>query len=274
MKKPKLNAAALFTLPTHRYFAKGRGRDGRKFGKAVSDLQDGGKLYEKCPDAVHLQTAQDLTIDDYCQAFTQLPDTTGTAPELFGAARHLIGEIARRARNGDAKALGAYTVLAIMMSEGLSQMMVADPEVFRPIARGEIRWPLMRSTHPLNCDPDSLLKDIHLGTGAELQIDNFSKWHPDRAAQVAIHLMIHVKNLREHSLSKSLIPLPPFSKDSALDWWKSAEHCFDYSYRRPERVSGLAAIVTAQSKRKSPGRMRQKIKETIKARFLAMACPS
>ncbi len=191
------------------------------------------------------------------------------------------GRLATLAREGNGKALWHFVEGVCASVEGLSQITRANPKVLAPLARGRIRWPMMRSTHPLNCDPDRFLDDIQLAADVPLQTDKFSKWKPDFAAQYAINLYEHINALRADDSDVWIIQnrkrkhfkdlLPKFTKDTAETWWGIAEKFLLHSYPRPEKVAEFVKIVTAPTKKKSPGRMKQSILEKIKARFFALA---
>ena len=120
----------------------------------------------------------------------------------------------------------------------------------------------MKARHPRNGDPDSILGRIELGADTPIFSDKHSKWKPDFAAQVAADLIGWIVDHHE--------PEPPLTKETAEEWWTVAKAALLRSYPRPEEVRELKAIVTAASRKLSPGRARESILTTIHARFLAV----
>ena len=182
------------------------------------------------------------------------------------------------ARAGDGKALWQFADITRRMVSAINEIAKENPDALKPIARNLDRWPLQRSTAPLLCDDDALLKKIELGMATGLQLDKYSKWKPDYAAMVASKLREHIENTRKDTPLKfedgkkiTLQPLPPFSKDSAPQWWTVAERFLLVGYPKPEEIAQLDAMVTAKSKRKYPSTRRVAILEKIRARFESMA---
>lgn len=197
-------------------------------------------------------------------------------------AEKALATLARLARAGNGKALWQFAEIVKSAVGGLNEIAASNPDAIKPYARHSDRWPMLRSTAPLLCGDDTLLKKIQLGTSAGVQLDKFSKWKPDYAAAVAVELIGHIEFIRrenpivvdgkrEIEFSKFL---PPFNEDTAAQWWFIAEKFFLATYPKPEEIAVLDALVTAKSKRTSPGRRRLAIREKIRARFLALACQS
>ncbi len=198
---------------------------------------------------------------------------------LYAMAKRCMGHLAGLGRHhGNAQALWLFADLAGEIGQGLSDMMFHDRKAFVPIARTKSRWPMMRSTHPLNCDPDSWLSDMALGTAYPICLDKHSKWKPGGyTATYATRLYEHLEQLRGQRIEIDGKPikevLPEFSRDTAPAWWEYAWRFLLYTYPEPEKVSELERLVTAPTKRSSPGRMKQAIQDVLKARFYAIAKP-
>jgi hypothetical protein len=62
-----------------------------------------------------------------------------------------------------------------------------------------------------------------------------------------------------------------FTKETAAEWWRVAKSALLADYPRPEADATLQQLVTAKSKRKSPGRMRSRILKVLKQRFESLA---
>jgi hypothetical protein len=221
-------------------------------------------------------TADEPKGDQYARSFlAPLDFEKKNTAELGRIAQEALGLLAQRARNGDGNATWFFSSVAVEAAMGLSQMVRAKPKSFRPIARHYYQWPLMRSTHPLNSDSDVLLRAIELSKGP-LRFDKSSKWKPGHAALIAIDLVNHIESIRQQDVTdgkrKFSDFLPPFSTATVNQWWTLAKRFLLTSYPHPEAVPEIAQIVNARSKkRRSSGRFKQEILDTIKARFNAIA---
>lgn len=194
-------------------------------------------------------------------------------------AEKALTTLAGLARSGDGKALWQLAQLVKSAVDGLNEIVRENPDAIKTFARHCDRWPMLRSTAPHLCEDDSLLVKIELGKSAGVQLDQHSKWKPDYAAVVAAKLIHHLEFIRRENptgldsgkkieFSKFLLP---FTKGSAPHWWFIAEKFLLATYPRPEEIEELDALVTIESKRKSPGRRRVAIREKIRARFFSLA---
>jgi len=209
----------------------------------------------------------------------KMPSVENDVATACANAETALGNLAMLARDGNGKALWLFAELVKKAVMGLNQIATGNPDAVAPFARQSDRWPMLRSTAPLLCDDDELLKQIRLGETAGIQLDKYSKWKPDFAAAIASELIKHIQFIRlenPYCLSKGEKVefskyLPPFGKGSALLWWKFAEKFLLATYPKPEEVAELDALVTAKSKRKFPSTRRVAILEKIRARFLSFA---
>lgn len=207
-------------------------------------------------------------------------DEKGELLFLAAIAQKILGTLAGRARRGDGEALFRFAFLVQQSAQGLSQITKANPTAVQPVARHCGRWPIMRSTHPLNSDSDSILQEIGLNEdGLPICLDKDAKWKLDTAGTIAIHLLEYLLSdwndnpqcvFAGNKVARLKEVLPPFSQDSAPKWWTLAECVFLRSYPEPHKVSELAAICTTPS-RISPGRIKEAILTKIHQRFLHMA---
>ena len=235
-----------------------------------------------------LKPAAQLTEDEQSDLYIahclyhkqQLPTLAAAKSfELRGMAESALAHLVNRARDGDGKALWQFTELTIKLCETLREMTEINPESLRPIARHQSRWPMMRSSHPLQCDPDTWLEAIELGRAEPIQLDKFSKWKPGWAATYAMQLFFHIQRIREEDgfliTDKGDVKfsdwIPAFTKDSAPQWWELAWSFLLATYPYPEQVEELDRLAVGAAKRKSPGRRKQAIHDKLKARFLAIA---
>lgn len=189
-----------------------------------------------------------------------------------------LGNLASKARDGDGKALWVFASITCELTESLSQMLATNRAAFKGIARKMNRWPQMRSTHPLLCDPDEWLDEIELGMDVPLLLDKYSKWKPDHASDVAIQLLNYLQDMCRVDCwlklaNKKVLAskhLGSFNKSSALKWWRLAEATLKKVYPHPDTHWKLSQIATTKS-RTTPGRKREQILTKVKARFVAMA---
>jgi hypothetical protein len=197
---------------------------------------------------------------------------------LRRTADEVISHLNHKAWSGDGVALAHLAAIARSACEALSQIVRTNPKALAPIARKHGTWPMMRSTHPLNCDPDEWLNAMELGADIPINLDQCSKWKPQgMATQCAFSLYQHLESIRQNDEIEAINGrargewLPPFSRDTAGQWWDVAWAFLLKTYPQPEQVAELNQIVKGPRKRRSPGRLRDAIKRTIQQRFTAMA---
>ena len=173
-----------------------------------------------------------------------------------------LAGLATDARAGDGKALYVLASLLVQACEALSQFAQENPAMLRPIARKTIRWPLMRSLSRFNSDPDKTLREIELGAECSpVHCGEASKWKPDFAATCAVDLLAY--------LHENFVLRPPIHRGTADKWWRLAKSILLRSYPHPETVPEFLEIGIPKS-RTSPGRKREHILSTIRARFIAL----
>ena len=193
-------------------------------------------------------------------------------------ARSTLGFLVELAKMGHPGAAeGLVSIVANGCAE-LSALSAADLPLFRSIARGRFKWPLMKSRFPSLSDPETLLTDLQLGEDLPLAMDPRAKGILDDAGEIALHLLFHVwhvhrwaPKLYSRDVRDELSGLGKFNTDSREQWWKVAKKCFLHSYPKPQEIPELNEMVTATTHRKSAGRIRRSILEMIKARFLSFA---
>lgn len=270
-----------FTLPQHMRWTEGRAPVPRGFVHVIGDIYRWAEIKIQPAAAEPLNTDEDWKRVTQASCKPQVEkDVVSSAAEAEIALRKLV----QLARNGNGKALWQFANLACQVVEGLNEIARSNPDAIKPFARHLARWPMMRSTHPLNCDDDGLLEKIELGKSSGVQLDKYSKWKPDYASNIAGALVGHIQAIRRqnpkpyciHEKQKVYFAdfLRPFSKETAPRWWFIAQKFWFATYPKPEAIAELDALVTAESKRKSPGRRRAAIIEKIRARFFHLACPS
>jgi len=268
-----------FTLPNHIRLSSRRNSPPGALTRVTGDI------YRLKEAKIKICSAKPLSVDEEVQRAMRAycsPMSDKGVVLAAAEAEIALSNLAMLARKGNGKALWQFARIAHDVTESLGQMARTNPMALRPFSRNCTRWPMMRSTHPLNSERDKLLQEIELGKSTGVQLDKFSKWKPDYASNVAGRLMTHIEHIRKENPicldGKQKIEfskfLPPFSKQTAQQWWFIAKKFLLASYPKPECVKELNQIATSPTKRKSLGRVRAAILEKIRTRFFNLACQS
>lgn len=151
-------------------------------------------------------------------------------------------------------------------------------------------WPVVQSPGLgfLDAEQADILKILRVGSAVPISVVN-TKWHPhDGIGKLAMDLWHRVYNRRlfEHPLDaddpvadhqaakrfrKQAAALPPFSEKSLEQWWTLAKGVLERRWNDPGQQEDLTKLVTAESKRKSPGRAKEHLFRTVRERFESMA---
>ncbi len=170
--------------------------------------------------------------------------------------------------NGDGKALWRLAQIATEATTMLGIITEKRPAALAPIARDMVQWPLMKSTNPRNSYSDELLKGIALGAAHPINLDADSKWQGDVFAMIAWSIYEYLRDLPKVTGCK---PLPPLTRATGKLWWDNGWAFFCKTYPNPHLVPDLDRLITAPSKRTSPGKIREELKRKIRDRFMAIA---
>lgn len=210
-----------------------------------------------------------------CASRPQFADADANALANSGAAA--LDRLADKARNGDSKALWYFVRITADACQALDQMTASNPKAMRPLARKMLTWPMPRSRYKRNCPPESCLAEMQLGEDVPIAQSAAAKWETRGAAtQYAVALYGHLERIRaDGDITVGGKPakkwLPPFTRKTAPLWWHMARGFLLASYPQPERVAELAALVTAPTKRTTPGRIRAAILALLKNRLFSLA---
>jgi len=172
-----------------------------------------------------------------------------------------------------AEALRAVAELAVDRLNNL------PPEILRKVGSRSATWPLIDSPQRnLRDDRKTIFANTQVGKGLPVEIDSSARWILDEAGELAASLLAALHNAKQSErgpLWSKVRSLPPFEDEpeTLLAWWVAAWDLFRSSYPHPEEVPEFNRLVTAKSKRKSPGRIKQAIQETLQARFYSLARP-
>ena len=189
-------------------------------------------------------------------------------------AQRLWDEIGR----GSVHAARRYLEVLTVMVERLHQMATTSPKVFHELQRWHLRWPGLLSNHPYYARYSVPPKN--LGHRYPFPIDQSCRWDPSSdISQVAIHLILYLHRLREALIKFCKAnAVPPIQlgpnlriilslkdiQDEAPAWWEHAVAAFHATYPDPENQERFEAWVKASSHRKSPGRIRERIREKLR----------
>lgn len=271
-----------FTLPEHTRWPASRKRERPKNLVHVT-----GEIYRWPEIKIQPAAAEPLNTDEdvkralhaYCSPMVDKGVVTAAAE-----AEIALSNLAMLARNGNGKALWQFANLTCQLVESLNEIARSNPAAIKPFARLRANWPMMRSTHPFNCENEKLLDDIELGKSTGVLLDKFSRWKPDYASKVAHALRNHIEFIRrenpvgwdgkrEIEFSKFL---PAYNKDTAPHWWFIAEKFLLAAYPRAEfhKITELNEIVTSPTKQTKPGKIATAALIEIRQRFLHMPCQS
>lgn len=154
-------------------------------------------------------------------------------------------------------------------------------------------WPVLASLHPRFMNEWQEIA-IKLGTHTGMRLDRRARWNPrDPGTQAALQLLKFVAHLRaaRNHFPKRLRPaadrtresrdnakllaevarLEGFSTRSAAKWWAVAQEFLLRSYPELEREGRFRCMVTAKSHLKSSGKVRARILEKMRGKFLSLA---
>ncbi len=240
-----------------------------------------GTIYRLAAEQIKTRRATPPTFAEQLQAwprFKNLPELKDADPhDLASLASAALIRLADKARTGDGKALWHFAQITANACRALDQMTAHDRKAMRPIARTMLTWPMPRSRYKRNCSPDAWLDEMRLGQDLPIAQGAQAKWKPcGWATRYALELYGHLERIRQdREITIDRKPprqwLPPFTRKTAVLWWNVARQFLLASYPNPERVSELNRLVTAPTKRKSPGRIRAEILALLKTRFLSIA---
>ena len=192
--------------------------------------------------------------------------------ELYRHSIFIVGRLEQMALSGDSDAALRLAQIATEATVALSRVAREKPGLLLRFSRQRYAWPVIKmAREALSQKEKKLFAAIQLGADAVIELDPQSaKWTWDDAAKIAYLLLTHIEHARrtDKRLAKQF---PKFNDDSAKSWWGVAEKLLLFSYPKPETVDEFKALVTARSKRRSPGRLKAAILEKLQSRFLSFA---
>jgi hypothetical protein len=206
-----------------------------------------------------------------------------TAAKLLQAnALMLLLRIAQLAETKNRTAIDSLIKIAHDATSYLNRVVLASTEVAKHAsqsARLMKSWPILKAPKPAwSDDQKEVFKRLKVGSDYPFLNDPGARAkHHDLAGRIATQLWGHVKFARMYpglcdaDWASNAIGLPVFTKEKAAEWWRVAKPALLEGYPQPETDATLRQLVTAKSKRKSPGRMRSRILQVLKQRFESLA---
>jgi hypothetical protein len=198
--------------------------------------------------------------------------------EEDGSPENMAYALIQQAIGGDRSAAWRVARIATDTTAALERIALKNPELLWLVSCRQIYWPVMAQAR--EHQPPRVRKTfdrIRLGVATKLELDPATaKWKHDRAFEIAYQLMRYIDTSRWLPLfggwaGPKAKKLAPFSDESAPAWWGLAREILLACYPEPEKTGVLNRLVTAKSKRKSGGRIRQAIFDVLKSRFLSIA---
>jgi hypothetical protein len=196
-------------------------------------------------------------------------------------AEHLIDALLILANKDDQAAASSLVELLQRSVSRLTELVKNKPELLRRPARKSLKWPVMKSRHPLLSDNhEAILAELNLGYDLPFYFDNQSKWQFDEFGKIAASLLLRVWRARKENrglfdyglVGRYADALPEFRRGPDADkWWKLARAVLLTSYPKPEEISEFSDLVTLR--RRTRSRVREKILERIRQRFINFAKP-
>jgi hypothetical protein len=233
------------------------------------------------PETIILESGKSILVRNDCASVPGYKSKS-TFDVAFDA-RQMLDTLFERAERGDEAAANYFAEALRNATSNLSRLCKSNPRLFGKVAARSWGWPVIMSTHPNLCDDHkTMLRTLELGKDTPLELHQSARWIRDEASEIAFGLLSRLWQMWREIKSTGTTPrkldrlinqLDPFSDDSAAQWWEIAKAYFLLSYPEPQKIPELTAIVTAKSKRRSPGRLKQAILDLLRDRFISFAPP-
>ncbi len=197
---------------------------------------------------------------------------------------NFIKQLLQLAKSGNADAACLLGKTIREACGELNKLALKEPALLWPEAMRSLNWPVLDSPHPfLRDDSKKILKTLRVGEGTALEIDASARWKLDKpAAQYALCLLNYMHESRRNQ--SELVGLPAilidrvkalneYNDDNCKNWWKVAKDILLHSYPEPETITELIDLIKAPSHIKSPGRIKHRILDKIRTRFISFSQP-
>lgn len=190
-----------------------------------------------------------------------------------------------KAKQGDPIAAERLLSLVILLTRMLDQLDGSPKSPLAELQKWNIRWPRLVSNHPFY--RTDAAPPEKLGAGYPFQINSSSRWDPENPiTQVAVHLIVYLTRLRqalkrfkETAVGGAATFTEPMHRllqlgnlqENAPAWWEEAWGHFTESYPKPEEETFFQRWVQGESHKKSPGRIRERIRSKLRDTFLSVS---
>jgi|GEM_PF-5616598 len=200
-------------------------------------------------------------------------------------AAHYADVLFQKAKRGDPIAAERFLSLVMLLIKKLDELGKSSPSTAKALQKWNIRWPRLVSNHPFyrtQADPPQ-----RLGSGYPFEIDSSTRWNPESPiTRVAVHLILYVTRLQSAAkrfmagnankvvkFEQSLCNLLPLGdlQDNAPAWWEEAWLHFTARYPHPEDDWLFRQWVQGETHKKSPGRIRERIRSKLRDAFLSVS---
>ena len=200
-------------------------------------------------------------------------------------AAHYAEVLFLKAKHGDPIAAERLLSLVMLLIKKLDELEKLSPSTVKVLQNWNIRWPRLVSNHPFyrtQADPPE-----KLGSGYVVPISSSSRWDPESPiAQVALHLIQYLLRLRQAleqfqgtvdsasvRFTKPMHRLLQLGElqTTAPAWWEEAWLHFTASYPKPETDSLFRRWVQGETHKKSPGRIRERIRFKLQNAFISVS---
>ena len=256
------------------------GRDELRVIAEIWDQAGSGDIPQSSLDLV---ATKNVVASQWIRLYGHISEDVSTIPRLQLGV--LVGRLFRQIKQGNHEAADLYLDLVMMMIHELNRLQETAPDIYRQLLCWRVRWPGILSNHPYFAD--HAMAPRELGHGYPFEVDPTCRWDPAMDSRyVAMRLIMYIQRLREiigHyskdtlASRKTLAPLLRDAlalgelRDDTLRWWEFGYARFLDAYNRPEEVERFSRWITAASHRKSPGRIRARIRDKLYEAFASIA---
>ena len=200
-------------------------------------------------------------------------------------AAHYAEVLFLKAKHGDPIAAERLLSLVMLLIKKLDELGKSSPATVEALQKWNIRWPRLVGNHPFyrtQADPPQ-----KLGSGYPFKINSGNRWNPESPiTKVAVHLILYVTRLQSAAkrfmdgnankvvkFEQSLCNLLPLGdlQDNAPAWWEEAWLHFTARYPHPEDDWLFRQWVQGETHKKSPGRIRERIRSKLRDAFLSVS---
>lgn len=200
-------------------------------------------------------------------------------------AAHYAEVLFLKAEQGDPTAAERFLSLVVLLIKKLDELEKSSPSTVATLQRWNIRWPRLVSNHPFYRAQAFPPED--LGSGYPFKVNPSCRWDPESPiTQVAVHLILYLTRLRQalerfratgnNATAKFAEPMHRLLQlgdlqENAPDWWEEAWLHVTARYPKPEEDWIFRRWVQGETHKRSPGRVRERIRSKLRDTFLSVS---